>query len=85
MYYVTLSNLGLNARKSVSGVYAQGGKVADTKKGRLKAVHKIFMGITLLIMENHEKIMKLCFRISVGTLLNMFLWRNKIISPLIFC
>ena len=26
------------------------------------------MEITLLIMENHGKIMELCFRISVGTL-----------------
>ena len=30
-------------------------------KGRLKAMHKIVMEITLLIMENHGKIMELCF------------------------
>ena len=30
-------------------------------KGMLEAIHKIVMEITLLIMENHGKIMKLCF------------------------
>ena len=29
--------------------------------GRLEAMHKIVMEVTLLIMENHEKIMELCF------------------------
>ena len=31
-------------------------------------MHFIVMEITLLIMENHGKIMELCFLISVGTL-----------------
>ena len=30
-------------------------------KGELEAMHKIVMEITLLIMENHGKIMELCF------------------------
>ena len=37
-------------------------------KGRLEAMYWIIMEITLLIMENHGKIMELCFWISVGTL-----------------
>ena len=41
-------------------IYAQ--HVEDaTKKGRLEAMHQIIMKITLLIMENHGKIMELCF------------------------
>ena len=31
-------------------------------------MHNIVMEITLLIVENHGKIMELCFLISVGTL-----------------
>ena len=37
-------------------------------KGELEAMHLKVMEITLLIMENHGKIMELCFWISVGTL-----------------
>ena len=33
-------------------------------------MHETVMEITLLIVENHGKIMKLCFLISVGTLYN---------------
>ena len=40
-------------------IYAQCGE--DAAKGRLEAVHEIVMEITLLIMENHGKIMVLCF------------------------
>ena len=32
-------------------------------------MHLKVMEITLLIMENHGKIIELCFRISVGTLI----------------
>ena len=37
-------------------------------KGRLEAIHQIVMEITLLIIENHGKIMELFFLISLGTL-----------------
>ena len=38
--------------------------------GRLEAMYKIVMEITLLVMENHGKIMELCFWISVGILIS---------------
>ena len=47
-------------------IYALRGE-DEVVNGRLEAVHKIFMEITSLIMENHGKIMELCFSFSVGT------------------
>ena len=41
-------------------IYAQRGEVA-AKKLRLEAVHSIVMETTLLNIENHGKIMELCF------------------------
>ena len=51
-------------------IYAQCGE--DAAK-----TNKIVMEITLLIMENHGKIMELCFRISVGTLPLMLLLEDR--------
>ena len=42
------------------GIYAQRGEVA-AKRGSLESVQKIVMEITLLIMENHGKIMDCVF------------------------
>ena len=40
------------------------------KLRRLEGMHfEIVMEISLMIMKNHGKIMELCFRISVGTLI----------------
>ena len=50
-------------------IYAQCGEDAAKRGGWRPAVHYIVMEITSLIMENHGKIMELCFCISVGTLL----------------
>ena len=48
-------------------IYAQHCEDAAKRAG-LKLCIKIVMEITLLIVENHEKNMELCFFISVGTL-----------------
>ena len=51
-------------------VYAQRGEEMkmQLKLQNLETMHLIVMEITLLIVENHGKIMELCFLISVGTL-----------------
>ena len=42
-------------------IYAQRGEDAAKRGGWSLGILKIVMEITLLIMENHGKIMKLCF------------------------
>ena len=52
-------------------IYVQRGEEMKMplKLRSLEAIHYIVLQITLLIMENHRKILELCFEISVGTLL----------------
>ena len=57
-----------NAVVVAFGFYAQHGGDAAKRGGWWPCILKIVMEITLLIMENHGKIMELCFLISVGTL-----------------
>ena len=42
-------------------IYALHGEDAAKRGGWMEAVNKIVMEIALLIMENHGKIMELCF------------------------
>ena len=43
------------------GIYAQCGEGAAKRGGWRPCILKIVMEITLLIVENHRKIMELCF------------------------
>ena len=49
-------------------IYARHGEDGAKRGGWRPCILKIVIEITLLIMENHGKIMELCFLISVGNL-----------------
>ena len=71
--YITVAAFRIYAQRGEGGAKRGGG-------GGLEAMHLIGMEITLLIIENHGKIMELCFPISVGTL--RFKGHRKLEFPL---